>query len=231
MYEWYTALLALYQEFIIYTEGIYYELLVVHYMQPYQCIVVHKVVTEYYFNMWFSVQLIHKLYSRQYSVIFFVWEINSSTCGLWFYWWETSKQHWYFINRPIFSMCLEWRNYEVIKKFRINQRVKCYCAICTSQHCNRTEQFEEWTKENSTEEIFTEEICKENNTEITSISFNKIPYPLPENLCLLHNAYETGTKSFPTNLVPTYNIQKPTPMEMLIVVKVGMMWLCIKVLH
>ena len=109
---------------------------------------------------------------------------------------------------PFLASAWNGENYGVIKKFRINQRVKCYCAICTSQHCNRTELFEEWTKENSTEEIFTEEICKENNTEITSISFHKIPYPLPENLCLLHNAYETGTKSFPINSVPTYNIQQ-----------------------
>ena len=60
---------------------------------------------------------------------------------------------------------------------------------------------EEWAK-NGTEEIFTEEICTENNnkeTEITSISFNTIPYPLPENLRLLHNAYEAGTKTFPIN--------------------------------
>ena len=65
---------------------------------------------------------------------------------------------------------------------------------------------------NGTEEIFTEEICTENNnkeTEITSISFNTIPYPLPENLRLLHNAYEAGTKTFPTNQVPAY----PTLME------------------
>ena len=33
---------------------------------------------------------------------------------------------------------------------------------------------------------------------------------LPENLCLLHNAYEAGTKTFSTNLVPPYD----APMEM-----------------
>ena len=112
---------------------------------------------------------------------------------------------------PFLASVWNGENYGVVKKFRINQRVKCYCVICTSQHCNHTELFEEWTKENGTEEIFTEEICTENNneeTEITSISLNKIPYPLPENLRLLHNAYEAGTKTFPANLVPAYDIQQ-----------------------
>ena len=112
---------------------------------------------------------------------------------------------------PFLASVWNGENYGVVKKFRLNQRVKCYCVICTSQHCNHTELFEEWTKENGTEEIFTEEMCTENNneeTEITSISFNKIPYPLPENLRLLHNAYEAGTKTFPTNLVPAYDIQQ-----------------------
>ena len=44
--------------------------------------------------------------------------------------------------------------------------------------------------------------------QITSISFNKISYPLPENLCLLHNANKEGAKSFPTNLIHAYDIQQ-----------------------
>ena len=59
-------------------------------------------------------------------------------------------------------------------------------------------------------EILTEEICTESNkTELaTSISFNKIPYPLPKNLRLLHNADEAGTKTFSTNLVLVFDIQQ-----------------------
>ena len=113
-------------------------------------------------------------------------------------------------------------NYGVVKKFRINQKVKCYCVICTSQHCNHTELFEEWTKENGTEEIFTEETCTENNnkeTVITSISYNKIPYPLPENLystMLMRQVQKHFLQIWFLHMIPS----KPAPIEMFIVVRI-----------
>jgi len=81
--------------------------------------------------------------------------------------------------------------------------------MCTSQHCDHIKLFEDWTKENNPEgftEVFTEWNDKEPGIDsIKSITSIKIPYPLPENLRLLHNAYEASLKRFPTNLLPTYD--------------------------
>ena len=77
-------------------------------------------------------------------------------------------------------------------------------------------------KTNDTLEIFNEETYLADVKEEVAmcISHKKIPYPLPENLRLIHTAYEAGDWQFPAALVPKYKLQRLVSMETFISVKI-----------
>ena len=69
------------------------------------------------------------------------------------------------------------------------------------------EYFREWTRVNSfvEDELEDDEEAKApKESKYNSISYLNIPYPLTDNLCRLHRAYEAGEKSFPIVLVPPF---------------------------
>ena len=98
-----------------------------------------------------------------------------------------------------------------MKKFRLNKTVKYYCIICANQSCDHIEIFMDWMKTIDTIEIFHEvaSLADFNKEEAAMcISHKKIPYPLPENLRLIHTAYEAGERQFPSALVPKFDATK-----------------------
>ena len=121
---------------------------------------------------------------------------------------------------PFLASAWNGENYGVIKKFRINQRVKCYCVICTSQHWNHTEESAKMAQKISLQKKY---VCTESNnkeTEITSISFNKflILYlgTFAYSIILMRQVQKCFLQIRFLHMISS----KPAPMEMLIVVRI-----------
>ena len=79
--------------------------------------------------------------------------------------------------------------------------------MCDHSSLHSCEHFREWTRVNGIieDELEDDEEAKTpKESKYNSISYLKIPYPLTDNLCRLHRAYEAGEKSFPILLVPPF---------------------------
>ena len=81
-----------------------------------------------------------------------------------------------------------------------HQRTAYICHSCSSRHCSHIQAFTEWCTVNE----FTIEHTQpsEAGRDPTSVSSNRIPYPLPKELQQVHMEYETGVRKYPESMVP-----------------------------
>ena len=93
-------------------------------------------------------------------------------------------------------------NYGLIAQQKHGNATLFRCTMCGDATCSHLELFHEWCEENEVHDL--EANSTEETPRYSAISNNKIPYPLPEALKLLHDGYECGKCQFPKNLVPKF---------------------------
>lgn len=91
----------------------------------------------------------------------------------------------------------------ILSKQKVGSIIKFKCNKCQHPHCDHVTTFKEWcTAHGLTEEIMPQLLEVEENDTYPAISKGRIPYPLPDQLKLLHDSIESGVQQFPVNMVP-----------------------------
>ena len=82
---------------------------------------------------------------------------------------------------------------------------KYKCSNCTSHpSCDHMSFLQDWCDKNDLVECLFPQVQSPQEPEIyKSISYCKIPYPLPEKLRQIHDALESGKEQFPVHLIPS----------------------------
>ena len=95
----------------------------------------------------------------------------------------------------------------LIHRSKVGGIYRYQCTTCSSSHqCAHIDHFNEWMKEHDIDEEIPEDeqSMQEGHVMLKALSYQKIPYPLAENLRQLHSLYESGVKSFPETLIPIF---------------------------
>lgn len=106
--------------------------------------------------------------------------------------------------KPFLVCVFDGRKYGLLKRSVASGVSRYNCTICSPSQmkCAHIECFKEWAACHSFPER--DQDIVDHASKFTSMSYKKIPYPLPTELCALYNAYETFQKALPEALVPNH---------------------------
>ena len=108
--------------------------------------------------------------------------------------------------QPFLVGVCDGTSHGLIRHSKVGKEYSYHCCTCVCTHqCSHVEYFREWTTMKKTNLQTTRKLRYLKNQSIyNNISYLKIPYPLTDELCRLHRAYEAGLKCFPTERVPQF---------------------------
>ena len=98
--------------------------------------------------------------------------------------------------------------YGVVTKEQHNRKYRLRCLTCTSgvTGCKHVAEYYSWCKENDIHIDLTLSDHAIESDQFESVSYQKIPYPLPNHLKELYDDFETGRVHIPVDLVPTIGL-------------------------
>jgi len=109
--------------------------------------------------------------------------------------------------KPFLVGVCDGYTHEIIHRSKVGEIYRYQCTTCSSSHqCAHINYFNEWIKEYDIDEEIPEDeqSIQEGHIIPKAISYQKIPYPLAENLRQLHSLHESGVKGFSETLIPIF---------------------------
>ena len=106
--------------------------------------------------------------------------------------------------------------YGVVTKEQHNRKYRLRCLTCTSgvTGCKHVAEYYSWCKENDIHIDLTLSDHAIESDQFESVSYQKIPYPLPNHLKELYDDFETGRVHIPVDLVPTIGLDSNDVLSM-----------------
>ena len=116
-------------------------------------------------------------------------------------------------SEPLLVAVFDEDSYGIVGLDRYNTKQRLVCKTCcvrttaTITHCSHVDIYRDWCTTEGLEPELTATIDEGDTPgtpiQFTSMSYNRIPYPLPENLKQKHDDIAAGLLHFPEHLVPT----------------------------